>query len=262
MTRRFSIAAQITLAAALLGASPVASAQPAAPAAAKSASDAQQRRDKIKQRIRALRAYTLTEELELDEATAGKLFPALAKYDDEFDRLLHARADLQRRLEAADGDAAAAIDKLVDEAAANQRAIWDTETRRLDQLRKILTPKQVARILIVLPALERKLQDELRKVVQKSRVGAGAAPSAGAGSGKAAGSSASTSSDVPGATGVIDPFDRTKHPKPGASRIDQSALEDPFASERAPAPAKKRPRPAPAPPTKFCDPFASKHGCK
>ncbi len=47
----------------------------------KAADAQQQRRDKIKQRIRALRAYTLTEQLELDEATAAKLFPALAKYD-------------------------------------------------------------------------------------------------------------------------------------------------------------------------------------
>ena len=46
------------------------------------------RREKIKKKIRALRAYTLTEELSLDEATAGKLFPMLAKYDDELDRLL------------------------------------------------------------------------------------------------------------------------------------------------------------------------------
>src|SRR5687768_9598813 len=60
------------------------------------------RREKIKQRIRALRAYTLTEQLQLDEATAAKLFPALQKYDDEFDKLLLARADIQRRLMASE----------------------------------------------------------------------------------------------------------------------------------------------------------------
>jgi hypothetical protein len=55
------------------------------------------RHEKIKKRIRALRAYTLTEELSLDEATAAKLFPMLAKYDDEFDKLLVARIDLEKR---------------------------------------------------------------------------------------------------------------------------------------------------------------------
>lgn len=122
------------------------------------------RREKIKKKIRALRAYTLTEELSLDEATAGKLFPLLAKYDDEFDKLLGARVDLQKRLMTADQiKDPKQVDKLIDEAAANQRALWDTEAKRLAELRKILTPAQVARTLVILPALERKIQNQLRR---------------------------------------------------------------------------------------------------
>ena len=129
-----------------------------------------ERREKIKQRIRALRAYTLTEQLALDEPTAGRLFPLLARFDDEFDKLLQARADLMRRLQGA-GDLKdpRAVDKLIDEAVTNQRALWDTEDKRLAQLRKILTPAQVARVVIVLPAMERKIQNQLRKVVQRAR---------------------------------------------------------------------------------------------
>ncbi|HEY5948527.1 MAG TPA: hypothetical protein VIV40_23680, partial [Kofleriaceae bacterium] len=63
----------------------------------------QERREKIKERIRALRAYTLTAELQLDEQTAAKLFPTLQKFDAEFDKLLQERIDLQRRLDAAAG---------------------------------------------------------------------------------------------------------------------------------------------------------------
>jgi hypothetical protein len=128
----------------------------------------QQKREDIKQRIRALRAYTLTEELALDEQTAGKLFPMLAKFDEEFDKLLQQRQDLQKRLNAS-GDVKdpKAVDKLIDEAIANQRALWDTEDKRLAQLRKILTPAQVARVLVVLPAMERKIQNQLRKAVQR-----------------------------------------------------------------------------------------------
>src|SRR6187551_2507408 len=75
---------------------------------------AAQRREKIKERIRALRAYTLTAELQLDEQTAAKLFPVLAKFDNEFDKLLQARVDLQRRLEASGTvKEAKAVDKLV-----------------------------------------------------------------------------------------------------------------------------------------------------
>ena len=70
---------------------------------------AAQRRERIKERIRALRAYTLTAELQLDEQTAAKLFPALKKFDDEFDKLLEQRMDIQRRLEAAGGNRDAAV---------------------------------------------------------------------------------------------------------------------------------------------------------
>src|SRR5882724_11190230 len=42
-----------------------------------------ERREQVKKKIRAMRAFTLTEELALDEATASRLFPVLARYDDE-----------------------------------------------------------------------------------------------------------------------------------------------------------------------------------
>ena len=182
---------------------------------------AAQRREKIKERIRALRAYTLTAELQLDEQTAAKLFPVLSKFDNEFDKLLQARVDLQRRLEAAGTvKDPKAVDKLVDEAVANQRALWDTEDKRLAQLRKILTPAQTARVLIVLPAMERKIQNQLRRAVQRQQ--------------------------RKGANQPVDPYGD-----------DDEGAVDPFAEQPAPrkqqkaAPAGKRP----------CDPFSDPAGC-
>jgi hypothetical protein len=129
-----------------------------------------ERRENIKQRIRALRAYALTTELALDEQTAARLFPLLQKFDGEFDKLLAARIDLQRRLErATDLKDPKAVDKLIDEAVANQRALWDTENKRLAELRKILTPAQTARVLVVLPAMERKIQNRLRRAVLRPK---------------------------------------------------------------------------------------------
>jgi hypothetical protein len=211
----------------------------AVPAFAQPAAAPADRREKIKQRVRALRAYTLTEQLDLDEATAAKLFPARAKYDDEFDKLLVARAELQRRLEAAGSlKDPKQVDRLVDEAVANQKAIWATEEQRLVQLRKILTPAQTARVLVVLPAMERKIQNQLKRAAHKP---AGRAPGADAGDvgvnpfGKAGGR-------------PVDPFGKS-----GARPVD------PFSDPR---PAQKN-RAAPARPAQGrpCDPFDQMKPC-
>lgn len=127
------------------------------------------KRERVKKRVRALRAYTLTEELGLDEADAGKLFPVLSKFDDDFDRLLLERQQLQQQLDGAGNlKDNKAIDKLIDQSISNQRATWDVEDKRIAEIRKILTPAQVARMLIVLPALERRIQNQLRKAVGKN----------------------------------------------------------------------------------------------
>lgn len=130
----------------------------------------EERREQIKKKIRAMRAYTLTEELALDDVTAGRLFPLLARYDDETDKLVEKRVDLQRRLRHADARDNRAVERAIDEAVANQRAFWDLEARRIADLRKILAPVQVAKVLVVLPALERKIQNQLRRAIVRHAV--------------------------------------------------------------------------------------------
>jgi hypothetical protein len=133
------------------------------------------RREQIKKRIRSMRAYTLTEELGLDEATAARLFPMLARYDDETDKLLERRVEIQRRLRRADAQRdPRGIDRVIDDAIANQRSFWDLEDKKIAELRKVLTPAQTAKLLIVLPALERKIQNQLRKAIVQRRPGAAA----------------------------------------------------------------------------------------
>jgi hypothetical protein len=148
---------------------PAALAQPGqgpAPAPGPGPAPNAQRREEIKKKIRSLRAYALTTELSLDEKTGSRLWPVLARYDDEIDKLLQQRVDVHRRLAAADQlKDPRAQDRLIDEAIANQKAFWSVEERRLGELRKILTPAQTARLLIVLPAFERKIQNQLRRAI-------------------------------------------------------------------------------------------------
>lgn len=166
-----------------LGLAPIASAQPrrgdGAGPAERRPLDSHDRREQIKKKIRALRAYTLTDELQLDEQTAARLFPLLSRYDDDFDKLLEQRVNVQRRLKYVDTlRDPRAIDRLIDEAIANQRGFWDLQDKRIQALRKILTPAQTAKLLVALPALERRIENQLRKAIVQRRPGNG--PAAGA----------------------------------------------------------------------------------
>jgi Spy/CpxP family protein refolding chaperone len=172
---RPGLAAWIAAAALALGAGlgAPAGAQPRRPGATPSA--AVDRREEIKKRIRAMRAYTLTEELKLDPEIAGQLFPLLARYDDETDKLLEKRGELQHRLRRAETlRDPRAVDRLIDEALANQRGFRELEDRRLAELRKILTPLQTAKLLVVLPEFERRIQNQLRKAIGQRPGAAGA----------------------------------------------------------------------------------------
>jgi Spy/CpxP family protein refolding chaperone len=122
------------------------------------------KRAKIRQRIRALRAWMITESLDLDEAAAGKLFPVLNKYDDELEKVLLEGRGLRDQLEQSiDADDESAIDGLVDQMVAHQQTLWDLQAKRFAAVRKVLTAKQAARILVVLPEIDRRIQNQIRK---------------------------------------------------------------------------------------------------
>jgi hypothetical protein len=187
------------------------------------AAGATERREQIKKKIRAMRAYTLTEELALDEQTAGRLFPVLARYDDETDRLLEKRIEVQRRLRRVDAsreprsDPTAdprSIERLIDEAIAVQHSFRDLEDRRIAELRKILTPAQAAKLLVALPELERKIQNQLRRAIVQHRPGAGRRP---------------------GAAGADDDDDREPDEPPPPARPPRFRREAPLAPRSTPS---------------------------
>ena len=135
------------------------------------------RREKVKQKVRAMRAWILTEELELDEATAGKLVPVLARFDDELARLLVERAQLLRELAAAEaaGDPRV-LDRLIDKLVANQQARWALEQQRFTDLRKLLTPRQTARLIDVLPQLDQRIRQGMRRGIRAGALDGEPAP--------------------------------------------------------------------------------------
>ncbi len=129
-----------------------------------------EKREKAKQRIRIMRALILAEELQLDETTAGKLAPILNRFDDEIGKLLQERAALRAELRAAsDAGDERRMDRAIDKLVANQDARWDTERRRFADLRRLLAPRQTARLLDILPEIDRRIMKGLRQHMAPQR---------------------------------------------------------------------------------------------
>ena len=117
-----------------------------------------QLRKEVLERMRALRAWKIVEALKLDEATSARLFPILSRYD-ERDMAIAAERhvimrDLREATEAPHPDDArltVTLNKLLANRA-KQRTLHDD---RVKDIRKVLTPVQQAKLVLLLPRLER-----------------------------------------------------------------------------------------------------------
>lgn len=127
------------------------------------------RRAEVKRKIRAFRAYRLTEELALDEATAARVFPLLGKYDQQVEQLTIESVELLkalRPLTPTTNDAKLA-DDLIRRTLANRRAFLELEEKRIAELRKVLSAEQTARLLVVLPQIERQIKQQIRRSMRR-----------------------------------------------------------------------------------------------
>lgn len=131
------------------------------------------RRERVKRRIQQVRNNALIDKLGLDEQTAGRLLLVYAKYDDMIERELVSRAEILNRLKNAERMPKPDVDRAIDDAVANQNALRDLEIKRLGEIRKILTPAQTARLLVVLPGIERRIQNQLLRAIQGAKKGGG-----------------------------------------------------------------------------------------
>jgi Spy/CpxP family protein refolding chaperone len=141
-----------------------------APAAAPSGNDkrsSEQLRKEVLERMRALRAWRIVEELKLDENASARLFPILAKYDEQELALAAERRDIAQELRTLlaaprpdDAKLSAAIDRMI----ANRVKRHAFKDERIKELRKVLTPVQQAKLVLLLPRLEREFAQFIREV--------------------------------------------------------------------------------------------------
>ncbi len=134
----------------------------AAPAAAKPGD----LRDRVREKIKVLRVTRLVEALDLDEKTATRLMPMVNKAYDDIGEVARdageARRTLRRLLDTATNDVPQ-INALVDRLVADKLRMDQIENELFRDVRKVLAPAQVGRLVLVLPEINREIQQQIRR---------------------------------------------------------------------------------------------------
>jgi hypothetical protein len=185
------------------------------------------KRQRVRERLMAMRASQLTATLGLDEQTAVRLTATLGRWDQKLAavRKNGQQARQQLRVELAKpAPDAARVNQLVDTLLAQQRAAWSIQEERFKELRGLMTPAQSARLLVQLPEIDRRIKRQIQQAMRRGKA-------ARAGLGK-------PGQPNPGGGQLVDPFARRGQGKangqgkgrrrPPMGDPDLPDIQDPF----------------------------------
>ena len=131
-------------------------------------------RDRVREHVRTLRTAKLIEILDLDQAGAAKLFPVLNKYDDAIAAVMRdlgeTRREMKHMIESGKADDAK-LNKMIDQVLAGMDKRHRLEQERAKEVRTILPPTQVAKIVVALPRIERFINRELHEAMRRQHGG-------------------------------------------------------------------------------------------
>jgi Spy/CpxP family protein refolding chaperone len=129
-------------------------------------------REQIIDKLRAERMWKLTETLKLDEPTAARLFPLLAKFEDQERALGKERGpvarDLRDAITAANPDQTR-INGLVEKLMGIRARRQALEAEKLAAVRKVLTPVQMGKLMLVAPKIDEGFRERIREALQTAR---------------------------------------------------------------------------------------------
>lgn len=127
-----------------------------------------ERMKKIMKRIEMVRMWRLTEELDLDEATAAKLFPILSRYESKRMELQKQMFELRRKarlIESGRADKQESSARVLDELEKNRTAMHRLRKEQNKELKKVLTPTQMLKYL----SFEERFRREMRQMIMDAR---------------------------------------------------------------------------------------------
>ena len=127
---------------------------------------------RVRKKVEALRAWQLSEVLDMDEKTSSQLFSAMREADKERWEI-EARnrklvRELSRSLVSRRPDSRK-IDKVLDELQSNRRELVRSEERHLERVRQTLSPEDTARYLIFQIRFQREIKQKAAEAFRDRR---------------------------------------------------------------------------------------------
>jgi Spy/CpxP family protein refolding chaperone len=125
-------------------------------------------RDEVKEKVRALRIARLIEALDLDEAGTARFMPIVNRTYDQIGDLAKDSGQARRELRDLIGvepPDETRINQLIDRLLANRQKIEALELQLIVDARKVLSPAQVARLVVWLPEINHQIQQQIRNAV-------------------------------------------------------------------------------------------------
>jgi hemerythrin-like domain-containing protein len=119
-------------------------------------------------RVRIVRAAALTEALELDEATAARLFPYLRETDTKMEEIHARKREARHALRAMVGEEALVekdVDRYISIILDAEVELAEARAEQLDGLRSVLTVEQRVMFMMV----QRRIDQEVRRVMREER---------------------------------------------------------------------------------------------
>lgn len=131
-------------------------------------------REQLREKLRAVRIARLVEALNLDGDTAARLMPVLDRGYDAISAISRQSGAARRELrillasERPERNDDARILQLVDQLAENRARIEQLTAEMLRGVRQVLTPRQVGKLVLVLPEIEKQLQLQIRRAARQA----------------------------------------------------------------------------------------------
>jgi Spy/CpxP family protein refolding chaperone len=133
-------------------------------------------REKVKERVRALRIAKLIEMLDMDDQTVAKIMPIINRGYDDIGLVAKESGEARRELQslmAADKPDNDKINKLIDRLLVNKDKVEKIEGDMMREARKVLTPAQMGKMVVVLPEVNQQINRMIKRAAEGEGGGGG-----------------------------------------------------------------------------------------